>query len=208
MSGSNTSGVVEPATKSCSSVARYCVESDDSTWTVTLMFGFAASKALIAFWVCWPSVPSPDSANTIVCLVLAEAGGLLELELLHAAAVRATTATDKAMAPDRLTRMLEPILGTPCVRYVTVGIWLGPRSYRTWRAVKVKVRVGALAGPRSVSRSGLIRCDDLGEFLLHVRESLLRRLVSFEGLVRLAGDHQTCLVVVGDRRAGLRLLDG
>ncbi|HEV2260592.1 MAG TPA: hypothetical protein VGS06_46400 [Streptosporangiaceae bacterium] len=45
-------------------------------------------------------------------MVLAETGGLLELELLlHAAAVRAATATDKAMAPDRLTLMLEIILG-------------------------------------------------------------------------------------------------
>src|SRR5215470_9456511 len=57
--------------KSCSSVDRYVVESDDSTWTVTLMFGLAFSKALIAACVCWPSVPSPDSANTMVCLALA-----------------------------------------------------------------------------------------------------------------------------------------
>ena len=52
--------------KSCSSWDRYVVESDDRTWMLTLMFGLAASKAVIAFWVCMPSVPSPDSANVIV----------------------------------------------------------------------------------------------------------------------------------------------
>src|SRR6202034_4255848 len=57
--------------KSCSSCDRYVVESDDSTWTCTLMFGLAFSKALIAVCVCWPSVPSPDSANTMVCGALA-----------------------------------------------------------------------------------------------------------------------------------------
>ena len=57
--------------KSCSSCDRYVVESGDSTWTLTLMFGLAFSKALIAVCVCWPSVPSPDSANTMVCVALA-----------------------------------------------------------------------------------------------------------------------------------------
>ncbi len=70
-SDSNTSGVDEPEMKSCSSCDRYVVESDDSTWTVTLMFGLAFSKALIATCVCAPSVPSPDSANTMVCGALA-----------------------------------------------------------------------------------------------------------------------------------------
>ncbi len=35
------------------------------------MFGLAFSKALIATCVCMPSVPSPDSANTMVCAALA-----------------------------------------------------------------------------------------------------------------------------------------
>src|ERR1700728_4084267 len=70
-SDSNTSGVAEPEMKSCSSVDRYVVESDESTWTCTLMFGLAFSKALIATCVCVPSVPSPDSANTMVCEALA-----------------------------------------------------------------------------------------------------------------------------------------
>src|ERR1700761_7008509 len=70
-SDSNTSGVDEPEMKACSSVDRYVVESDESTCTCTLMFGLAFSKALIASCVCWPSVPSPDSANTMVCLALA-----------------------------------------------------------------------------------------------------------------------------------------
>src|ERR1700722_13402823 len=70
-SDSNTSGVDEPEMKSCSSCDRYVVESDDSTWMVTLMFGLAFSKALIAVCVCAPSVPSPDSANTMVCLAFA-----------------------------------------------------------------------------------------------------------------------------------------
>src|SRR5260370_11854039 len=47
---------------------------------VTLMLGFAASKALISFWVAWPSVPRPDSANVIVWGPLAL--GLLVLDLL------------------------------------------------------------------------------------------------------------------------------
>src|SRR5712691_3590669 len=47
---------------------------------LTLMLGFAASKALISFWVAWPSVPRPDSANVIVWGPLAL--GLLVLELL------------------------------------------------------------------------------------------------------------------------------
>src|ERR1700684_4459851 len=57
--------------KSCSSCDRYVVESDDRTWTETLMFGLAFSKALIAICVCCPSVPSPDSANTMSCVPLA-----------------------------------------------------------------------------------------------------------------------------------------
>src|SRR6201996_1239353 len=67
-SDSNTSGVDEPEMKSCSSCDKYVVESDDRTWMETLMFGLAFSKALIATCVCWPSVPSPDSANTMVCV--------------------------------------------------------------------------------------------------------------------------------------------
>src|ERR1700684_2131957 len=91
-SDSKTSGVVEPEMKLCSSCDRYVVESDDSTWTCTLMFGLAFSKALIAVCVCWPSVPSPDSANTMVCTALAateEPGPLPELQ----AAAPATSAT-------------------------------------------------------------------------------------------------------------------
>src|SRR5215472_10545903 len=76
----------------CSSCARYWVESGDSTSILTVIFGLACMKALIAFWVCWPSVPSPDSAKTMVCLVLAEIG-LLELELEQAASPSASTAT-------------------------------------------------------------------------------------------------------------------
>src|SRR5260370_17676203 len=55
------------------------------------MLGFAFSNALIATCVCWPSVPNPDSANTMVCLALA-ATLLLELPELHPAAARPTAA--------------------------------------------------------------------------------------------------------------------
>ena len=80
--------------KSCSSCDRYVVESDDSTWMLTLMFGLAASKPLIAFWVCVPSVPSPDSANTMVCVALAATVELDPPELQAAArAASATTPT-------------------------------------------------------------------------------------------------------------------
>ena len=85
-SDSNTSGVDEPEMKSCSSCDRYVVESVDSTWTVTLMFGLAFSKALIAACVCLPSVPSPDSANTMVCLALAATDELDPPPELQAAA--------------------------------------------------------------------------------------------------------------------------
>src|SRR5580693_328304 len=57
--------------KSCSSCDRYVVESDESTCTCTLMFGLAFSKPLIATCVCVPSVPRPDSANTMVCFAVA-----------------------------------------------------------------------------------------------------------------------------------------
>ena len=33
----------------------------------TFIFGLIRSKSVIAFWVCWPSVPNPASANTMVC---------------------------------------------------------------------------------------------------------------------------------------------
>src|SRR5580692_2554591 len=76
--------------KSCSSCDRYVVESDDSTWTCTLMFGLAFSKPLIATWVCWPSVPSPDSANTMVCAALAATDELDPPPELQAAAPAAS----------------------------------------------------------------------------------------------------------------------
>src|ERR1700728_2288307 len=106
-SDSNTSGVGEPEMKSCSSCDRYVVESDDSTWTETLMFGLAFSKLLIATCVCWPSVPSPDSANTMVCGALAETVELEEPEL-HAAApvASAATATVTAAARHRIGLLL------------------------------------------------------------------------------------------------------
>src|SRR3984885_3203015 len=92
-SDSNTSGVGEPEMKSCSSCDRYVVESDDSTWTETLMFGFAFSKALIATCVCCPSVPSPDSANTMVCVALAATEELEPPPELQAAAPAASAST-------------------------------------------------------------------------------------------------------------------
>src|SRR5579875_2095219 len=65
------------------------------------MSGLAFSNALIAFWVCWPSVPSPDSANTIVCLPEADLPELDELELLDEPPPQAATptATTQASAP-------------------------------------------------------------------------------------------------------------
>ncbi len=50
------------------------------------MFGLAFSKALIAVCVCAPSVPSPDSANTMVCLAFAATEELEPPPELHAAA--------------------------------------------------------------------------------------------------------------------------
>jgi hypothetical protein len=79
-----------------------------------LMFGLAASKPAIALAVCMPSVPSPDSANVIVWLLLAETE-LVELELLQAAVTAARLAAT-AMTPTRqrldlpvLTLVVEPI---------------------------------------------------------------------------------------------------
>src|ERR1700761_7513411 len=92
-SASNTSGVDEPEMKSCSSCDRYVVESDDSTWMLTLMFGLAFSNALIAVCVCWPSVPSPDSANTMVCGALAATDELDPPPELQAAAPAASAST-------------------------------------------------------------------------------------------------------------------
>ena len=76
--------------KSCSSCDRYVVESGDSTCTCTLMFGLAFSKPLIASCVCWPSVPSPDSANTMVCAALAATEELDPPPELQAAAPAAS----------------------------------------------------------------------------------------------------------------------
>jgi hypothetical protein len=75
----------------------------------------AASKALIAFCVCVPSLPSPDSANVIVCLPLDKVGALeaeLEPELLHAAE-RATRPTVSPTAPTRQRVDLLNVLREP-----------------------------------------------------------------------------------------------
>ncbi len=76
---------------------------------MTLMFGLAFSKAVIATCVCLPSVPRPDSANAIVCF--AEAGTCLtedpELDPPQpATAVSAAIANTPEAA--RLTDDLDP----------------------------------------------------------------------------------------------------
>src|ERR1700722_7859265 len=98
--------------KSCSSCDRYVVESDESTWTVTLMFGLAFSKALIATCVCWPSVPSPDSANTMVWLALAETEELEPPELHAAAPVTSATAPMPTMTARHLIMRMRYHLTT------------------------------------------------------------------------------------------------
>src|SRR3984885_14414519 len=105
----STSGVDEPEMKSCSSCDRYVVESGDSTCTCTLMFGLAFSKPLIAVCVCVPSVPSPDSANTMVCEALAATEDLDPPELQAAApAASATVPTPTVTARHLLLFIAKP----------------------------------------------------------------------------------------------------
>ena len=81
------------------------------------MLGLAFSKALIAVWVAWPSVPRPDSANTIVCLALA-ATGLAPPELPHAASPSAVAASATAGTSARRRRCIparfRPVLPGEC----------------------------------------------------------------------------------------------
>src|ERR1700759_4220229 len=105
--------------KSCSSCDRYVVESDDSTWMETLMFGLAFSKALIATCVCWPSVPRPDSANTMVWLALAETEGVDPPELQAAAPVASATAPTPTMMVRHLLMRIRKHL-------TTVSNWIDP----------------------------------------------------------------------------------
>src|SRR5580693_4307877 len=96
--------------KSCSSVDRYVVEFGESTWTLTLLFGLAFSKALIATCVCWPSVPSPDSANTMVCAALAATEELDPPPELQAAAPAASaTAPTLTVTARQRTALLLPM---------------------------------------------------------------------------------------------------
>src|ERR1700735_3788541 len=140
--------------KSCSSWDRHVVESDDSTCTVTLMFGLAFAKALIAVCVCWPSVPSPDSANTMVCGALAETVELEEPEL-HAAApvASAAAATVAAAARHRIGLLL--------IRHHLVMV-----SSNFFCSERTRL---TLSGPR------LSVPDDLRELRGHLRERRLRR---------------------------------
>src|ERR1700742_5043989 len=111
--------------KSCSSVDRYVVESDESTCTCTFMFGLAFSKALIASCVCWPSVPSPDSANTMVCLALA-ATEELDPPLEPQAAAPAVSATAPTLI---VTARQRAVLFIP-MRYhlTTMSNWIIPND--------------------------------------------------------------------------------
>ena len=99
---------------------------------LTLMFGFAFSKPLIAFAVWAPSVPSPDSAKTIVCLALPEMlFGEAELEPQAAATrpTRALAATGPANRPARRARpSTVPRRATGHLSDVVTG--LRPRAQR------------------------------------------------------------------------------
>src|SRR5215472_16104164 len=114
--------------KECSSCDRYWVESGDSTSILTVIFGLAFMKALIATWVCWPSVPSPDSAKTMVCLALAETG-FAGLELEQAASPSAS-----------------PVTGTTAIkalwrRLLAASRTAAPPSFSGWPAPPVPVYV-------------------------------------------------------------------
>ena len=83
------------------------MELDDRTSILTLMLGLAFSKPLMAVCVCCPSVPRPDSANTMVCLALAETAFDEPPELPHAASPSAAAASAAAGASARRRRALD-----------------------------------------------------------------------------------------------------
>src|ERR1700728_5455875 len=152
-SDSKTSGVDEPEMKSCSSDDRYVVEFGDSTWMLTLMFGLAFSKALIASCVCWPSVPSPDSANTMVCAALAATEELDPPPELQAAAPAAS-----ATAPALIVTARKRTAVFLFMRFhlTTVSNWIFSERNRLTLA----------PGPLPVP-------DDLPKLRGHLRQGLL-----------------------------------
>jgi hypothetical protein len=88
---------------------------------VTEMLGFAFSKALIAFAVCCPSVPRPDSAKVIVCFALDEA-------LLVAAADAPTDAPAVTAPAERSATRAALDLNKLCIRLAPLLYWC--RSFR------------------------------------------------------------------------------
>jgi hypothetical protein len=110
MSDSTRSGVGDPDAKELFTWDRNTVESDDSTSTVTWMFGFCFSKFLTCVSVYWPSLPRPEMANVIAWVAVADCCVVLELEL-HAA-VRPSRAADATTIAARLVLVLALMVMT------------------------------------------------------------------------------------------------